>query len=166
MSEVRFTGGCQCGAVRYALAERPTGAHLCHCRMCQKAFGNFFADLIEIPKGKFRLTRGSMATFESSAGILRGFCKACGTPLSMDATDEGKFYIAIATLDDCSAFAPEKQFGIESRHSFVPGMLQTPAYATGAEEDGGLEMEDVLPGIAATNRQHPDHDTDEWPPKT
>ena len=45
MSEFRLTGGCQCGAVRYALLEEPTGAHICHCRMCQKAFGSFFAPL-------------------------------------------------------------------------------------------------------------------------
>ena len=29
-----MTGGCQCGAVRYALLSEPTGANICHCRMC------------------------------------------------------------------------------------------------------------------------------------
>ena len=32
------TGGCQCGAVRYALYAMPEGS-VCHCRMCQKAVG-------------------------------------------------------------------------------------------------------------------------------
>jgi hypothetical protein len=31
-----MTGGCQCGAVRYALMSEPTHASICHCRMCQK----------------------------------------------------------------------------------------------------------------------------------
>ena len=37
------TGGCQCGAVRYALLAEPYDPHICHCRMCQKAFGGPFA---------------------------------------------------------------------------------------------------------------------------
>ncbi len=45
MTAFRMTGGCQCGAVRYALLSPPTNPHICHCRMCQKAFGSFFAPL-------------------------------------------------------------------------------------------------------------------------
>jgi hypothetical protein len=29
-----MTGGCQCGAVRYALYSAPTEPSICHCRMC------------------------------------------------------------------------------------------------------------------------------------
>ena len=39
------SGGCQCGAVRYALYAEPYGTQICHCRMCQKAFGAFYAPL-------------------------------------------------------------------------------------------------------------------------
>jgi len=31
-----WTGGCQCGAVRYQLLTPPEHACLCHCRMCQR----------------------------------------------------------------------------------------------------------------------------------
>ena len=31
------TGGCQCGAVRYRATAMLDNAHVCHCRMCQKA---------------------------------------------------------------------------------------------------------------------------------
>ena len=83
MSEFRLTGGCQCGAVRYALLEEPTGAHICHCRMCQKAFGSFFAPLTGLPMTAFEITRGELAIFKSSDPTERGFCRNCGTPLTI-----------------------------------------------------------------------------------
>ncbi|HET7714155.1 MAG TPA: GFA family protein, partial [Bauldia sp.] len=36
MSDGWFTGGCQCGAVRFRVAALGR-ASICHCRMCQKA---------------------------------------------------------------------------------------------------------------------------------
>ena len=54
----RLTGGCQCGAVRYQLHSSPTKPHLCHCRMCQKAFGSYFAALALVPDGDLEWTRG------------------------------------------------------------------------------------------------------------
>ena len=65
-----ITGGCQCGAVRFRIA-RLGRASICHCRMCQKAFGSFFGPLVTA-KG-LEWTRGAPARFESSnARLLRG----------------------------------------------------------------------------------------------
>lgn len=57
-----LTGGCQCGAVRYAVDAPPVGVHVCHCRMCQKAVGGPFAVICPVLKTGFRLTRGDMST--------------------------------------------------------------------------------------------------------
>ena len=43
--EALHTGGCQCGAVRYAAYAPLNHSHFWHCRMCQKAVGNLFAAL-------------------------------------------------------------------------------------------------------------------------
>ncbi len=77
-----LTGGCQCGAVRYASEGAPDNVHVCHCRMCQKAVGGPFAVIVPVPKSGFRVTRGTMSWFESSAVARRGFCRDCGTPMS------------------------------------------------------------------------------------
>ena len=87
MSAVRITGGCQCGAVRYAI-QGPLGrASICHCRMCQKAFGSFFGPLVSVPAGALRWTRGAPAMFRSSDLAERGFCRDCGTPPSKESMD-------------------------------------------------------------------------------
>ena len=77
-----LTGGCQCGAVRFASYSNPGRISVCHCRMCQKAVAGPFASLVEIPHGDFAWTRGTPATFRSSSLAERDFCAACGTPLS------------------------------------------------------------------------------------
>ena len=40
-----LTGGCQCGAVRFRCEELGR-ASICHCRMCQKAFGGHYGPLV------------------------------------------------------------------------------------------------------------------------
>jgi hypothetical protein len=74
---VGFTGGCQCGAVRYRVEAKPTGTSVCHCRMCQKAAGAPFMTFADVPKEAFVVTRGALATFRSSEIAERGFVIAC-----------------------------------------------------------------------------------------
>ncbi len=81
MSTMTITGGCQCGAVRYRI-EKLGRATICHCRMCQKAFGAFYGPLVTGHGLTF--TRGEPSWFRSSNKVRRGFCGACGTPLIYD----------------------------------------------------------------------------------
>jgi hypothetical protein len=157
MSEV-FAGGCQCGAVRYRFTKRPAGAHICHCRMCQKAFGAFYAPLVGGPRDTFEITRGTLATFNSSAQTERGFCSQCGTPLTFRYIDGAGMSVSIGSLDDPSAFPPMDQHGIESRLAWTNGLGHLPdRLPTEAEDPGNAAS------IKSTNRQHPDHDTLAWP---
>ena len=82
-----LTGGCQCGAIRFALKAAPIKVSICHCRMCQKAAGAPFASFADIDKGDFAWTRGKPAAFKSSSIAERDFCRDCGTPLSFRRID-------------------------------------------------------------------------------
>ena len=118
MSETRkavHSGGCQCGALRYALYAEPSNPHICHCRMCQKAFGSFFAPLAIVPLADFAWTRGAPAIFLSSPVVERGFCAACGTPLTFRFLEEDQIDISIGSLDDPAAVRPREQVGVEAR---------------------------------------------------
>lgn len=158
MSE-SFTGGCQCGAVRYEFSERPDGAHVCHCRMCQKAFGSFYAPLVSAPAASFKVTRGKMDTFSSSELTDRGFCAKCGTPMTLVDVDSDLVYVSIGSLDHPELFSPREQFGIEARLPYANGIGHLPDRRPTEQEEP-----ERTAAIAATSHQHPDHDTEVWPP--
>lgn len=152
------TGGCQCGAVRYRSTAILDNAHICHCRMCQKAVGNFFAALVGAPNDALMWTRGTPATFASSDLAERGFCADCGTPLFYRSIGGARTGLTIGSLDDPTLAPPHVQVGMEGRYAFMDGLLHLPD--SGATED---DMAEEAPLIATSNRQHPDHDTDIWP---
>ncbi len=156
---VRITGGCQCGAVRYALHAEPTNPHICHCRMCQKAFGGYFAPLAGVPRTAFEVTRGTVATFWSSDEAERGFCAACGTPLSFHYRGSPRIAIALGSLDDPSRIEPRVQYGLEARVPFFAALAGLPGEKTEDDDDKAR-----IAAIRASNHQHPDHDTADWPP--
>lgn len=97
-----IVGGCQCGAVRYRIASLGRSS-VCHCRMCQRAFGSFYAPLV-VANG-LKWTRGERRLFASSNVSQRGFCDKCGTPLSLENFDDEQIEIATGTLDN-PEFAP------------------------------------------------------------
>jgi hypothetical protein len=126
-------GGCQCGAVRYALYAEPMSADICHCRMCQKALGNLFMAAAGVPEDAFAWTRGAPAVFQSSSAAERGFCRECGTPLSFRYLGKGRITITIGSLDDPARVKPREQIGIESRLPWLAEALALPGKTT--EED-------------------------------
>ncbi len=146
-----MTGGCQCGAVRFALFAAPEGTHLCHCRMCQKAVGNAFAALAPVRKADFAWTRGAPSFFQSSTIVARGFCAACGTPLSFGYLDSEWIDVTIGSLDDPGKAPARRHFSVESRLSWLHFADDWPATRT--EETLAAERRAAL-----VSRQHPDRD--------
>lgn len=163
MTETRkplHTGGCQCGAVRYALHVEPTRNHVCHCRMCQKAVGGPFAAFAGIRPGDLEWTRGTPAVYASSTLAIRHFCAACGTPLTFRYVDRDWMNVTMGSLDDAAKVAPALQFGVESRLDWLSNVSLLPCTTT--EQMVPPNEMARLKGL-----QHPDHDTPPgWaPPK-
>ncbi len=104
-----YTGGCQCGAVRFRVEGALGSASICHCRMCQKAFGNFYAPLVSLREAKLEWTRNEPKRFQSSNHVKRGFCPECGTPLTYEAPDG--IALAIGAFDAPEEIEPTIQWG-------------------------------------------------------
>jgi hypothetical protein len=151
----RLTGGCQCGAVRFSVAGPLGRASLCHCRMCQKAFAAPYAALVTAGEDLVWV-RGAPAYFQSSNLARRGFCAACGTPLTFE-PEGGGVDLAILAFDDPSAIVPVIQHARWARADWVDQAADLPTREPGeAAAAAGWYAEIV-------SRQHPDHDTDRWP---
>ena len=156
-----ITGGCQCGAIRYRVDGDLGFPHICHCRMCQKAAGNYFMPLAKADKDAFSVTRGEIGWFHSSDPVRRGFCRDCGTPLIFETVSAAHLNVVLGSLDDPSAVRPEQQFGIEARMPWISSLDSLPGEAT--EESDYLDGE-AIAKIRETNHQHPDEDTEHWVP--
>lgn len=150
------SGGCQCGAVRYRAKGELGYPHLCHCRMCQKAAGNYFLPLAGVIRTDFEVTRGEPKWFSSSDLVRRGFCADCGTPLFYDIPAADFINITLGSLDDPQSVKPVAQSNMGSRMRWFHDLDALPV----EPEPESSEREDA---IASSNHQHPDHDTSQWP---
>jgi hypothetical protein len=150
------SGGCQCGAVRYRVDAALENAHICHCRMCQKAAGNYFMPLASTLKSRFAITRGEVSWFASSDVVRRGFCRDCGTPLIFDIVDGDRLNVALGSLDEPAAVKPGFQCGPHAKMPWFGELDTLPPE---------LDPSSWYASIAPSNHQHPDHDTETWPPE-
>lgn len=150
-----YSGGCQCGAVRFHVEGALGDASVCHCRMCQKAAGNFYLPLVAVGEAKLSWTRGSPKRFQSSNAAKRGFCDECGTPLTYEAPDG--IALAIGAFDHPEEIAPRIQWGVEAKLPYVDHVPHLPQEETLADQDAASFLATLV------SYQHPDHDTDNWP---
>ncbi len=147
----KLTGGCQCGAVRFALSAAPHPVTLCHCRMCQKASGGPFMAFAPVAATDFAITRGALSRYRSSDIAERGFCNLCGTPLTYRDVDRDRISVTVGSLDNPGAVTPMGQLGAETAPPWLEAALKTP----------NLSVADWLKQRRRTDvgaHQHPDHD--------
>ena len=142
-----LSGGCQCGAVRFRVEGDPQRASICWCRMCQKAFAGPFGALVTVEVGQMAWTRGARSLFQSSDKIQRGFCAACGTPLTYEWSAD-RIDLAVFAFDDPSAVEPVVQLEPRKRPAWMDHLADMPARPA----LGGA-------ATAVVSRQHPDRDT-------
>lgn len=150
----RFTGGCQCGAVRFSCGSLGR-ASICHCRMCQKAFGGYFGPLVT---GRGVVwTRGAPAYFQSSNKVRRGFCRDCGTPLTFEPAG-GAVDLAIGAFDHPKELIPVIQLASDMQLPSFDSLHALPTVTVAGDAAFAAHCAGIV------SHQHPDHDTDHWPP--
>jgi hypothetical protein len=116
----QWSGGCACGAIRYACEGEPTLMLNCHCRDCQRASGSGYAAIVIFPKTAVALAaepRWAKVTGRSGSSVERGFCRDCGTPVAMKlGMVPNVFGVHAGSLDEPARFVPACDIFTSSAH--------------------------------------------------
>ena len=112
------SGGCLCGACRYATDASPINVRVCHCRKCQRAIGASFNARVLVPLDALEIS-GPVAWYPSSKELRRGFCPQCGTSLFSERQANNTIGITLGSLDDPNAFAPSVQVWMSSKQAWL-----------------------------------------------
>ncbi len=120
----RYTGGCQCGDVRYEITGEPRMTVACHCTDCQRQSGSAFGMTLVVPEGDFRLLHGEVKTWswtsETDRGKLGAFCPRCGTRVyHKPEWRVGTVSVKPGTLDDTRWLEPDMHIWTSSKQPWV-----------------------------------------------
>jgi hypothetical protein len=135
--ELPLTGGCQCGKLRYEIAEAPRLVYSCHCTACQKMTSSAFSMGVIVTEEAFRLTAGephlaAPRTADSGRVSNRWICRDCGSWLTGSPRLGGMFRsVRAGTLDDTSWLKPTAHIWTRSKQPWITlpegdGCFETP----------------------------------------
>jgi hypothetical protein len=106
----KLSGGCACGAIRYEVGAAPVLMLNCHCRDCQRASGSGFAAVVAVPADAIKLSgepRYHRSVGNAGHAVQRGFCAACGNPVTVKLERMPHIFgLHAASLDDPSTYKP------------------------------------------------------------
>lgn len=128
-----LTGGCQCGAVRYRISGEVLSHVVCHCESCRRTTGALMVPWFTVLHSAMTVTQGRLAVRNSSPGVKRGRCLACGTALTYESSDEEPLLertidITTCSLDEPGALQPDAHIWTADEVSWARGVGHLPRY--------------------------------------
>jgi hypothetical protein len=121
---VPYTGGCQCGSVRYVLTAEPIRVGACHCRECQRQSGSAFGMFMPVKKDSLTVTGPTkQVTRKADSGneVSGVFCPECGVRIYhvLKSTPD-VVSLKPGTLDDTRWLRPELFIWMKSAQGWLP----------------------------------------------
>ena len=100
--------------------------------------GNAFAALAPVRREQLTWLGPAPEVFRSSSIAERGFCGACGTPLTFAYVDSERINVTIGSLDDPAAVQPQSHEGVESQLPWLKLCDGLPTHGTNDGDTGRL----------------------------
>ena len=128
---MEWTGGCLCGAVRYAARAAPLRVVSCHCAHLPAGLRRRVPDLRPFSGGRVRVDPRRAARYRSSAEAERGFCPVCGSTLSMhEAVLADRVQVSLGSLDRPDLVRPDDHVWTSSQLPWLELVDDRPRFAT------------------------------------
>ncbi len=109
-------GSCLCGKVTFTIGGVLSDMTHCHCSICRKIHGSFFATYLHATELSYTGGQDLVQSYVSSQGFDRCFCRECGSVLPESAnTDSNEYYVPAGLLDDDPGIRPEAHIFVESK---------------------------------------------------
>jgi hypothetical protein len=113
----RVLGGqCECGAVRYRVADAFLYAANCHCSRCRAGTGSAFKPFAGIEREKLEITEGldTLLIFgEEDSNHTR--CGVCGSLLFSVVREGAYVHVAMGSLSDAPSIRPTEHIFVGSK---------------------------------------------------
>ena len=122
-------GSCLCGAVGIEVEGDLGPPDACHCSMCRKTSGHYWAST-DVPR-EYVTIRGEecVGWYRSSEKVRRGFCKSCGSSLFWDVDGRARIAIAMGAFDAPTGTHLEKHIFVADKGDYYEirdGLPQNP----------------------------------------
>ena len=102
-----LTGRCYCGACTVQSADAPQIVAYCHCSDCRRVTGAAVAAFAAFDRAGLTLSEAVGDPVEHSPGVLRWFCRACGSPLAaVFPYLPDQIYVPVGVLDQADGLTP------------------------------------------------------------
>jgi hypothetical protein len=114
--EALLAGKCECGAVRYQVADAFLYAANCHCSRCRAATGSAFKSFAGIEREKLQLTEGGdvlLVVGDEQLNDTR--CARCGSLLFSVVRDGAYVHVAMGSLVDAPSIRPSEHIFVGSK---------------------------------------------------
>ncbi|MDX3885297.1 GFA family protein [Edaphosphingomonas haloaromaticamans] len=122
-------GSCLCGAVTFEVAGELRGPDACHCSMCRKVSGHYWAST-DMALADLRLNGADkLSWYRSSEKVERGFCSVCGSALFWKPVFKDSIAVAMGAFDAPTGTHLEKHIFVADKgdyYEIADGLPQRP----------------------------------------
>jgi hypothetical protein len=110
-----LAGSCECGAVRYRVADEFLYASNCHCSRCRAATGSAFKPFAGIERDKLELTEGGRGSWWSGPRPERHALCPVRLAALLDRARREYVHVALGSLADPPSLRPTKHIFVGSK---------------------------------------------------